>query len=551
METSSPDLPTAADLRASEQPQPAPIDMLDLSDAAGRATPPARQPAREISPSATPPPSTAALPPAKAASPSSSSLLGGWGGLSSAWGGWVDVVKKQSEAVVDVYKRDISEFVSTMTTESTSHFDKITHSLKETIHEITAPVPDPPSPSSPPKNLNETSSAVAIGDMSFSSFGVPQSQDADDDDGGGEGEGVGLKEIGARLDKMADVADEFLLKIGGGVAGFLSSAVTIIPGIVEDDEGKKGKTKAGAGAKKNIIFNRKSALVAALRTDITTFSADPAKSTDKQLASRFESYKQTFSLPNHESQITKVLEETAETKTYLDELVPADLSYPDFWLRYFFRVAEVDREEETRKQLLANAAAAGDAGEADDFSWGSEDEDEEEGRQQGGSKKDAGVAEGKDADAMPKPSESASVETAPAPSDSTPASEKAAATQQPPSPSPPSPNAVAHQQPETNKPDSPFPSPSPSPSPPQPTFTIPPPATSAPKTTITEPEVDSIETTGVSSPSTESFEVVNRSGSSSTGGETASQSGGGGGKRQTGDGDEVEEEEEDGWGEWE
>ncbi|KAF8530533.1 hypothetical protein BU17DRAFT_35641 [Hysterangium stoloniferum] len=53
-----------------------------------------------------------------------------------------------------------------------------------------------------------------------------------------------------------------------------------------------------------------------------------------------------------------------------DELVPAEMTTETFWTRYFFRVHQIEREEEKRKALVA---ATGD--DEDDFTW--EDEEDE------------------------------------------------------------------------------------------------------------------------------------------------------------------------------
>ncbi|KAL5523630.1 hypothetical protein ACEPAG_7803 [Sanghuangporus baumii] len=55
-----------------------------------------------------------------------------------------------------------------------------------------------------------------------------------------------------------------------------------------------------------------------------------------------------------------------------DALVPSTLDSATFWTRYFFRVYQIEKDEEKRKALLA---ASGDEGNEEDFSW--EDDDDE------------------------------------------------------------------------------------------------------------------------------------------------------------------------------
>jgi len=56
-------------------------------------------------------------------------------------------------------------------------------------------------------------------------------------------------------------------------------------------------------------------------------------------------------------------------KTTLDKLVPSEMPLDEFWHRYFFRVHQIQDEEDKRKALL-EASTQGE----EDFSW---DDDEE------------------------------------------------------------------------------------------------------------------------------------------------------------------------------
>jgi len=57
-------------------------------------------------------------------------------------------------------------------------------------------------------------------------------------------------------------------------------------------------------------------------------------------------------------------------KSTRDVLVPATMDNETFWTRYFFRIHQIEQEEEKRKALLADATENDE-----DFSW--EDEDDE------------------------------------------------------------------------------------------------------------------------------------------------------------------------------
>ncbi|KAI8910048.1 hypothetical protein DFJ77DRAFT_114795 [Powellomyces hirtus] len=365
-------LPSAADLRASltdDTTTSPPMETAHSAAPTNQASQPSSAPGSR---SATPVPAPV-IEETKAATPvNEKASSGGWGSL---WGGWVDTVKKQSEAVVDIYKRDISEFVAVVASESSSQFDKITHTIKDSIADITSPeepthpsdaTASPDDPGSAARGTERRASAMTLGDISLAAA-IPDATTPRKENAGEEEHGM---DIGATLDDLADQADELLLKLGSGVSNFLSAAVTIIPGQITSTPGTKQKD-AKPPAKRNIIFNRKTALITSLRADAATYvdpSADP----------RFKTFAATWDLGDKETaQIAKILDETPEMRVVLERLVPNEISYTTFWQRYFFRVAELEREEETRKQLLASAAAAtAETSDKEDFSWGSEDEDE-------------------------------------------------------------------------------------------------------------------------------------------------------------------------------
>ncbi|KZO98770.1 hypothetical protein CALVIDRAFT_596394 [Calocera viscosa TUFC12733] len=65
-------------------------------------------------------------------------------------------------------------------------------------------------------------------------------------------------------------------------------------------------------------------------------------------------------------------QETGELKETKEALVPGELEEETFWKRYFFRVYQIERDEERRKALLNDAATT--TQKEEDFSW---DDDEE------------------------------------------------------------------------------------------------------------------------------------------------------------------------------
>ncbi|KAJ0397179.1 hypothetical protein P43SY_005106 [Pythium insidiosum] len=85
----------------------------------------------------------------------------------------------------------------------------------------------------------------------------------------------------------------------------------------------------------------------------------------------YKAFTETFQIDTHTDEISRILEEDDEIRDLHEQMVPVQLSYEEFWSRYYFRAHQeeerVRREEEKRKQHeLELAAAKEKAHEADD-----------------------------------------------------------------------------------------------------------------------------------------------------------------------------------------
>ncbi|KAI9363424.1 hypothetical protein DFJ73DRAFT_811166 [Zopfochytrium polystomum] len=266
-----------------------------------------------------------------------------WGSLSKlSWGSIVDTVVKQTEVVVDVYKRDISEFVSVVAAESSASADALSSSLSVTASDS----PEARSRSSMSNNLSQ--SAVTIDPVETVTSTVTRAV--------------------ANLELLADNAENFLERVTSGFGTLLSNAVVLT--APEEQQSPAGKRR--------ILFDRKSASVAAARQDPATFLIDPlilspnAPPSAQERADRFSEFKDQFKMTEYSSQVARLLDEDKELERLMERIVPSQVSPEDFWIRYFFKVAEVVREEETRKRLMQDASLM-----EDEFKWDS-DEDEVE-----------------------------------------------------------------------------------------------------------------------------------------------------------------------------
>ncbi|GMF17167.1 unnamed protein product [Phytophthora lilii] len=74
---------------------------------------------------------------------------------------------------------------------------------------------------------------------------------------------------------------------------------------------------------------------------------------DEILYEELDAYKQFcefFSAEEHTHEITRAVDEDAAIRELHDELVPLELSYDEFWCRYFFRQQQAERLEQQRQQ---------------------------------------------------------------------------------------------------------------------------------------------------------------------------------------------------------
>ncbi|KAJ7045662.1 hypothetical protein C8F04DRAFT_940133 [Mycena alexandri] len=143
------------------------------------------------------------------------------------------------------------------------------------------------------------------------------------------------------------------------------------------DPSAKGKEKAGRQSTDTqlAVATRAEALLKRLRHDPEIIKHDPeADAGAKEFYSQWLASAMKDGVDGEEwtAKITAVLNESADgqaLKANQDSLVPAEMTRETFWQRYFFRVHQIEQEEEKRKTLLQRSTES-----EEDFSW--EDEDE-------------------------------------------------------------------------------------------------------------------------------------------------------------------------------
>ena len=118
------------------------------------------------------------------------------------------------------------------------------------------------------------------------------------------------------------------------------------------------------------------------------FRADPTVESFKN------GWSNSFSAEERTEQIASDLDAYPELRATMEKLVPAETRYEDFWKRYYFLRAELDAEEQKRKELLMGALGEDE----EEVRWDSDEEGEmeKEGREEEEEQEEEEEEEGED-----------------------------------------------------------------------------------------------------------------------------------------------------------
>jgi len=228
----------------------------------------------------------------------------------------IENVKKQSETVKEVYQKDLSEFVTTITTESQNIKKKINDMAKK-------PETEEPTP--------ETTTS-------------PKEKEVEKEP--------------ERISLRAKRNSSIINKMSAGINSLLN------------------KNKPEVPQKKKKFFDRKEALINQFQDDPLTYLIDPLYDPESSIE-RIQEYKkftQQFDLFSYHVEIDKLLDEVEEVKNHHDTIVPARLPEEIFWQRYFFKFKELEESEEQKKQLVKDVAA--NINQEEEIKWDSDSDDD-------------------------------------------------------------------------------------------------------------------------------------------------------------------------------
>ena len=82
----------------------------------------------------------------------------------------------------------------------------------------------------------------------------------------------------------------------------------------------------------------------------------------------FSTWQNNFAAEPHTDEIASLLDRYPELRSEMDSLVPENVSYADFWMRYLYQKSKIDADEAKRKQLFESNE------DENDFDWDGDDE---------------------------------------------------------------------------------------------------------------------------------------------------------------------------------
>lgn len=147
------------------------------------------------------------------------------------------------------------------------------------------------------------------------------------------------------LQKAEDAADEALLRFGSNVRDFLRDAIQVAPPADGAEESTVLFESKDASGKRVIHTSRFDAQLHVIHTATESFEKDPE-------GDEYNKFTEEFDVEKKTGDIAADLEKYPELRTTMEKLVPDQISYADFWKRYYFLRRGIEDAESRRKELL-------------------------------------------------------------------------------------------------------------------------------------------------------------------------------------------------------
>ncbi|KAI4304511.1 hypothetical protein MLD38_040007 [Melastoma candidum] len=184
--------------------------------------------------------------------------------------------------------------------------------------------------------------------------------------------GTGLrKEIEAAhgsLEGVGHVFDDLGSSVLKGTAQIISQgkdAILAADALVKSDLSDHPSPASNPSYR---VYSRFEAQLRALQGDAGTFGVEPEDAED------YAAWKSGFDLGAKKGEIEGLLDTNEDMMGIYERLVPGEIDYGTFWLRYFYRVHKLEQAESLRVNLVKRAISS----EEEELSWDVYDDDEEE-----------------------------------------------------------------------------------------------------------------------------------------------------------------------------
>lgn len=150
------------------------------------------------------------------------------------------------------------------------------------------------------------------------------------------------------MQKAEDAADEALLRFGSNLRDFLKDAIKIAPpaeGSSEQGSNTVLFESKDAQGKRVIHTSRFDAQLHVIHTTSENFMKDSA-------GDEYDAWTKYFDLDKKTEDIGSDLAKYPELRTTMEKLVPDQVTYADFWKRYYFLRHGIETAEARRRDLL-------------------------------------------------------------------------------------------------------------------------------------------------------------------------------------------------------
>jgi hypothetical protein len=160
------------------------------------------------------------------------------------------------------------------------------------------------------------------------------------------------------LQKAEDAADEALLRFGSNLRDFLKDAIKIAPPTEGSGSGSGGEGGAvlfeskDAQGKRVIHTSRFDAQLHVIHANQDSFTKDA-------IGPEYEAWYKEFDVEKKTEDIAGDLAKYPELRATMEKLVPDQVSYPDFWKRYYFLRHGIETAEARRRDLLKGMLLGG------------------------------------------------------------------------------------------------------------------------------------------------------------------------------------------------